>query len=490
MALRSKQSYIDSIRGLHTELYACGKQVPDLWEHPCFRPAMEAIGLVYELSEQDGDTGFFTAHSPFIDGTVNCFLHIHQDQEDLRKRFRLSRFLVHKHGACIGARCVGTGALNSLFATTYDMDRQLGTDYHRRLIAFIRHVQENDLAVSGAMMDVKGDRSRSPHEQADPDLYLHIVDKRPDGIVVRGAKASISGAAIANEIVVLPCTALSAEDGIYAVSFAVPSDTRGVLHVAEAPAPNMRRLVGEEMDYGNARYGVHGSTHVIFDDVFVPRERVFMCGEYAYAGSLVSRFANLQRLNTSSCKAGHRDLLIGASAVAADYNGIGNARHIREKLSDFYFQSEMSFGCALASIYTGEKTASGVFMPDPLYINIAKLQGVNAIWQGTYMAADIAGGLVCTPPSAADLKHEKIGNMLSKYFKGKGEIPTENRIRMMRLVEYLSGQGSVVPIESTHGAGSPQAQKILIQQSLMERIEKFKEDAKIMAGIEKDGVKP
>jgi 4-hydroxybutyryl-CoA dehydratase/vinylacetyl-CoA-Delta-isomerase len=453
MALRSKQNYIDSIRGLHTELYAYGKQVPDLWEHPCFRPAMEAIGLVYGLSEQDGDKGFFTAHSPFIDGKVNRFLHIHQNQEDLRNRFRLSRFLVHKHGACIGARCV---------------------------------VQENDLAVSGAMMDVKGDRSLSPHEQVDPDLYLHLVEKRQDGIVVRGAKASISGAAIANEIVVLPCTALRAEDEIYAVSFAVPSDARGVLHVAEAPAPNMRRLVGEEMDYGNARYGVHGSTHVIFDDVFVPRERVFMCGEYAYAGSLVSRFANLQRLNTSSCKAGHRDLLIGAAAVAADYNGIGNARHIREKLSDFYFQSEMSFGCALASIYTGEKTASGVFMPDPLYINIAKLQGVNAIWDGTYMAADIAGGLACTLPAAADLKHEKIGEMLNKYFRGKNEIPTENRIRMLRLIEYLSGQGSVVPIESTHGAGSPQAQKILIQQSLMERIEKFKEDAKIMAGIEED----
>ena len=131
MALRSKQGYIDSIRGLQTELYAYGKQVPDLWEHPCFRPAMEAIGLVYELSEDDGDKGFFTAHSPFIDGKVNRFLHIHQTQEDLRNRFRLSRFLVHKHGACIGARCVGTGALNALFASTYDMDRQLGTDYHQ-----------------------------------------------------------------------------------------------------------------------------------------------------------------------------------------------------------------------------------------------------------------------------------------------------------------------------------------------------------------------
>lgn len=484
MALRSKQSYIDSIRRLKTILYAYGEQVADLWEHPCFRPAMEAIGMVYEISGQGVDDGFFTTYSPFIDGPVNRFLHIHQTQEDLRNRFRLSRFFVHKHGACIGARCVSTGALNSLFVTTYDMDRELGTDYHDRLLAFIRYAQENDLAISGAMMDVKGDRSRGPHEQIDPDLYLHLVEKRADGVVVRGAKASISGAAIADEIVVLPCTALRAEDEIYAVSFAVPSDAPGLLHVAEAPAPNMRRLVGEEMDYGNARYGVHGSTHVIFDDVFIPRERVFMCGEYAYAGSLVSRFANLQRLNTSGCKAGHRDLLIGAAAVAADYNGIGDARHVRDKLAEFYFQSEMSFGCALASIYTGDKTDSGVFMPDPLYINIAKLQGVKAIWEGTSIAADIAGGLVCTPPAAADLRHEKIGNMLKKYFRGKGEIPTENRIRIMRLVEYLTGQGSVVPIESTHGAGSPQAQRIIIHQALAKRIEIYKKDAKVMAGIE------
>ena len=483
MALRSKQHYIDGIRRLKTELYAYGKQVDDLWEHPCFRPAMEAIGLVYDLSENDGDEGFFTAHSPFIDGRVNRFLHIHQTQEDLRSRFRLSRFTVHKHGACIGARCVGTGALNALFATTYDMDRETGTAYHPRLLAFLRHVQKEDLAVAGAMMDVKGDRSRPPHEQADPDLYLHIVEQRPDGIVVRGAKASISGAAIADEIVVLPCTALRAGEEHYAVSFAVPSDATGVLHVAEAPAPNMRRLVGEDMDYGNAKYGVHGSTHVIFDDVFVPQERVFMCGEYAYAGGLVGRFAHLQRLNTSGCKAGHRDLLIGAAAVAADYNGAGGARHIREKLADLFFKSEMSFGCALASIYTGEKTASGVFMPDSLYVNIAKLQGVNAIWEGTYTAADIAGGLVCTPPAAADFRHEKIGGLLDKYLKGKDGIPTENRIRILRLIEYLTGQGSVVPIESTHGAGSPEAQKIMIQQALAQRIETFKKDAKIMAGI-------
>jgi len=486
MTLKSRQEYLDGIRSLNTELYACGKRVPDLWEHECVRPAMNAIGLVYELSEKADPDCFFTTHSPFIDGKVNRFLHIHQTRDDLRQRFRLSRFMVHRHGACIGARCVSTGALNSLFSTTFDIDSEMGTNYHGRFIDYVKYVQANDLAVSGAMMDVKGDRSRSPHQQADPDLYLHVVEKRDDGIIVRGAKASISGAAISHEIVVLPCTAMSAEDEAYAVSFAVPSDTRGVIHVAEAPAPNMRRLVGQEMDYGNAEYGVHGSTHVIFDDVFIPWERVFMCGEYGFAGELVARFANLQRLNTTGCKTGHRDLLMGAAAVIAEYNGAGTARHIREKLTDLYFESEKSFGCGLAAIYTGEKTRAGCFMPDPLYINIAKLQAVNAIWQGNYTVSDIAGGLVCTPPTADDLQHEKIGTLLDKYLKGREEVPTEHRIRMLRLVEYLTGQGSVVPIESTHGAGSPQAQKIVIQQSLMEKLDRFKKDAKIMAGIQED----
>ena len=253
---------------------------------------------------------------------------------------------MHKHGACIGARCVSTGALNSTYAATFDMDQKLGTNYHARFVSFLRHVQENDLAVAGAMMDVKGDRSKSPGGQTEPDSYLRVVEKRKDGIVVTGAKASISGAVIANEIVVLPCTALKPEEKAYAVCFAVRSDAPGVIHVAEAPGPNARRFVGDEMDYGNARYGAHGSTHVIFDNVFVPWDRVFMCGESDFAGVLVSYFALLQRLFSTACKIGHRDLLMGAAAVIADYNGVGLTRQIREKLTDLYFQSELSTGCA------------------------------------------------------------------------------------------------------------------------------------------------
>jgi 4-hydroxybutyryl-CoA dehydratase/vinylacetyl-CoA-Delta-isomerase len=425
-----------------------------------------------------------TADSPYTGGRISRFVHILSDQEDLARRFRASRFLVHKHGACIGARCVSTGALNSTFAATFDTDRKLGTSYHPRFLSFLKYVQENDLAVAGAMMDVKGDRGKSPGEQPDRDSYLRVVERRNDGIVVRGAKSSISGAVIANEIVVLPCTALKPDEKDYAVCFAVPSDAKGVIHVAEAPAPNARLFTGDEMDYGNARYGVHGSTHVIFDDVFVPNERVFLCGESDFAGVLVNYFALLQRLFSTACKIGHRDLLMGAAAVIADYNGVGLARHIREKLTEFYFQSELSTGCALASIYQARRSPSGVFLPHPLYINIAKLQGVNAIWDGNYIASDIAGGLVCTAPTAKDLRDEKIGKLLDKYLRGRQDIPTEHRVRMMRLIEYLTGQGSVIPIESTHGAGSPQAQRMAVQQSLMSVLEQFKKDARVMAGIE------
>jgi len=490
MPLKTKQEYFDTVKRLNTELYAFGESVRDVTEHPCLRPPMESIGLVYELSRMEEYEDLLTAYSPFTNGRVNRFVHIHQEQEDLRKRLVISRFYVHRHGACIGGRCVSSGALNSLFAVTYEMDRELDRGYHSRFLEYLKYVQENDLAVAGAMMDVKGDRSLRPHQQRDPDMYIRVVERKKDGIVVRGAKASISGAAIAHETVVIPCASMSVEDEAYALSFATPSDAQGLIHVAEAPASNFSRFVGEEMDFGNLKYGVHGSAHIIFDDVFIPWERVFMCGEYRFTGKLVDYFTRLQRLATTSCKCGHRDLLIGASAVIADYNGVGDAEHIREKLTDLYFQSELSAGCALASVYNGEKTASGVYLPDSHYINIAKLQGVNAIWDGTYRMADIAGGLVCTAPTSKDMKDKRIGKLLTKYLKAKADVPAEYRIRMMRLVEYLSGQGSVIPIESTHGAGSPQAQRILIEGSLMRNMERFKKAAKVLAGVEEQADDP
>ena len=439
------------------------------------------MALTYDLAKEK--SALATADSPFTGGRVNRFLHICQSPEDLIKRAQFGNFLTPLHGACVGARCAGTGALNALYATTYEMDEKLGTDYHRRFLKFLRYVQEEDLACSGMVTDAKGDRSLGPGKQDDPDVYLHVTEVRDDGIVVRGAKAHQSGAAIAHENIVVPTTSMGPDEEKFAVAFAISPDTPGIVHIAEAPAPNARRFHADEMDFGNFRYGVHGSTLVVFNDVFVPRERVFMCGEYACTGALVQRFASFQRLATAACKSGHCNLLCGAAAVAAEYNGCEKIAHIREKLTEMSFQSTLAFGSAIAAGYMASSTPSGVYVPNTLMVNAAKLQAVKAVWEASRLAADIVGGVVSTAPSARDFDNPEIGRYVEKYFKGKAETPAKERIRIVRLVEYLIGQSSIVPTESMHGAGPPATQRLMIRAAT--NMGYLKRCAKIMAGIEK-----
>ncbi|MDH7480306.1 MAG: 4-hydroxyphenylacetate 3-hydroxylase N-terminal domain-containing protein, partial [Syntrophomonadaceae bacterium] len=346
--MKTAEEYIESIRCMKPVVYAFGERVEDVVEHPCFRPAVNAVALTYELSRDGHQDSLMNVRSPFISSKVSRFLHICQSREDLIARAQLGRFMTPRHGACIGARCAGTAALNALYATTCDIDRKMATDYHQRFLRFLEYVQREDLVCSGMVTDAKGDRSLRPSQQPDSDVYLHVTEVRSDGIVVRGAKAHQSGAAIAHENIVVPTTTMGPQEKNYAVAFAIPSNSPGIIHIAEAPAPNARRFSGEEMDFGNYRYGVHGSTLVVFNNVFVPRERVFMCGEYEFTGPLVQRFATFQRLSTASCKSGHCDLVCGAAAVAAEYNGCEKMSHIREKLTEISFQSNLAFGAAVA----------------------------------------------------------------------------------------------------------------------------------------------
>jgi 4-hydroxybutyryl-CoA dehydratase/vinylacetyl-CoA-Delta-isomerase len=478
--MKTGKDYIGSVQAMKSEVYAFGEKVQSLTDHPCFRPTVNALALTYDLAKEEN--ALATADSPFTEGRVNRFLHICQSPEDLIKRAQFGNFLTPLHGACVGARCAGTAALNALYATTYDMDEKLGTDYHQRFLKFIRYAHEEDLACSGMVTDAKGDRSLSPGKQHDPDLYLHVTQVRDEGIVVRGAKAHQSGAAMAHECVVAPTTTLGPDEEKFAVAFAISPDTPGIIHVAEAPAPNARRFQGDEMDFGNFRYGVHGSTLVIFNDVFIPRERVFMCGEYSYSGTLVHRFASFQRLASAACKAGHCNLLCGAAAVAAEYNGCEKLAHIKEKLTEISFQSTLAFGSAVAAGYMASSTPSGVYVPNTLMVNAAKLQCVKAVWDASRLAADIVGGVVCTAPSAKDFDNPEIGGYVEKYFKGKAEIPTKDRIRIVRLLEYLVGQASIVPTESVHGAGPPATQRLMIRAAT--NMDYLKRCARVMAGIE------
>jgi 4-hydroxybutyryl-CoA dehydratase/vinylacetyl-CoA-Delta-isomerase len=361
--VKSAQEYKDSIRAMKPVVYAFGEKVEQVADPPAFAPTLNSIALTYSMAKETENKTLLTVKSPFTDKMINRFLHICQSPDDLVKRCELSKFLTHFHGACVGARCTGTGALNTLYAVTYDIDKKKGADYHQRFLKFLKYVQDEDLTCSGMVTDAKGDRSLSPGQQADPDVYLRVTEVRDDGIIVRGAKAHQSGATLAHFNLVVPTTSIKENEKEFAIAFAVPPNAPGIVHIAEAPAPNVRRLSEtNNMDFGNFEYGVHGSTLVVFNDVFIPKEYVFMCGEYEFAGVMASMFGTFQRLATSGCKSGHCDLTCGAAA-AAEYNGCDKMGHIRDKIVEMSFNSALSFGTALAAGYKGRVTQTIVCMP-------------------------------------------------------------------------------------------------------------------------------
>ncbi|NRZ80754.1 4-hydroxybutyryl-CoA dehydratase/vinylacetyl-CoA-Delta-isomerase [Clostridium beijerinckii] len=334
----------------------------------------------------------------------------------------------------------------------------------KTLISFLKYVQENDLTVDGAMTDPKGDRGLSPSKQADGDLYLRVVERREDGVVVRGAKCHQTGMLNSHEVVVMPTIALTPNDKDWAISFAVPTDAEGIIHIYGRQSCDTRKLEpGADIDLGNAEFGGQ-ETLTIFDNVFVPNERIFLNGETDFAGMIVERFAGYHRQSYGGCKVGVGDVLIGAAAVAADYNGAHKASHVKDKLIEMTHLNETLFSCGIACSAMGSKTEAGNYYIDNLLANVCKQNVTRFPYEICRLAEDIAGGIMVTMPSEADFKDEKIGPYIDKYLRGVNSVSTENRMRILRLIENIClGTAAVgYRTESMHGAGSPQAQRIMI----------------------------
>ena len=481
MSLMTGQQYIDSIRSMNMQVYMFGKKIENPVDDPILRPSLNSVRMTYDLAQMPEYQDLMTAVSNLTGERVNRFTHIHQSTEDLVKKVKMQRLLGQQTAACF-QRCVGMDAFNAVFSTTYETDQKYGTHYHENFIKFATYVQENDLTVDGAMTDPKGDRSKAPHEQAYPDLFLHIVERRPDGIVVRGAKMHQTGALNSHEIIIMPTQSMKAEDKDYAVSFAVPMDTDGIFMIIGRQSCDTRKLEGSEMDVGNSEFGGVEAL-VVFDDVFVPNERIFMCGEYDFAGMLVERFAGYHRQSYGGCKVGVGDVLIGAAAVAADYNGANKASHIKDKLIEMTHLNETLYCCGIACSAEGHPTESGNYIIDLLLANVCKQNVTRFPYEIVRLAEDIAGGLVVTAPSEADLRDPKLGPVIDKYLRGVATVSTENRLRILRLIENLAlGTAAVgYRTESMHGAGSPQAQRIMIARQ--GNLEHKKELAKAIAHI-------
>jgi 4-hydroxybutyryl-CoA dehydratase/vinylacetyl-CoA-Delta-isomerase len=484
MALMTAQEYIDSLQKLKRTIYVMGELVEDPVNHPIVRPSVNSVAMTYQLALEPEYEDLMTCTSSLTGEKINRFSHLHQSTDDLIKKVKMLRLLGQKTGTCF-QRCVGMDAFNAMDSTTFETDQQYGTNYHQRFRDYLKYIQENDLFVDGAMTDPKGDRGLGPSKQADPDLFLRVVEKREDGIVVRGAKAHQTGMINSHEIIVMPTITMTEADKDYAVAFAVPADAQGIIYIYGRQSCDTRKLEKGNMDVGNAQFGGQ-EVLTIFDDVFVPWDRVFMCGEYEYSGMLVERFAGYHRQSYGGCKVGVGDVLIGASALAADYNGVPKVSHIKDKLIEMTHLNETLFACGIACSAEGRKTLSGTYLIDVLLANICKQNVTRFPYEIARLAQDIAGGLIGTMPAEADLRHPEIGKLIDKYLRGVDNIPTEHRLRIMRLIENLTIGSAAVGylIESMHGAGSPQAQRIMIARQ--SNIEHKKQLAKKLAGIDQE----
>jgi 4-hydroxybutyryl-CoA dehydratase/vinylacetyl-CoA-Delta-isomerase len=475
--------YIDSLRGRDMNVYLFGERVPEPVDHPLIRPSINAVAKTYDLAISNPELA--TAISPFTGERINRFLHIAESPEDLVIQNKMQRRLGQLTGTCF-QRCVGMDALNSLYSVTYEIDEQYSSNYHERLKTFISMTQSAGSVIGGAMTDVKGDRSKAPHEQSDPDLYVHVTRRDDKGVYVSGAKAHQTGCVNSHWIIIMPTIRLGEDDKDFAIVGAIPVDAKGITYIYGRQSCDTRSMEGSGLDAGNEKFSGQEAM-IVLDNVFIPNEYIFMNGEHDFAAMLVERFTCYHR-RSYVCKSGVGDVLIGAAATIAEYNGADKASHIKDKLVEMTHLNETIYSTGIASSYQATQTKSGAFINDDMIANVCKHHVTKMPYEISRLAQDLAGGLVVTLPSEQDLDHPEIGPMIKKYLKGRDDISTEDRMRILRLIENMTlGRNAVGYLtESMHGAGSPQAQRIQIARQM--QLDVKKQLAKNLAGIDNDMV--
>lgn len=474
----SGEDYINSLRNRGLKVYLFGEEVVEPVDNKIIRPSINALAKTYDLAVSNPELA--SVISPFTGQPVSRFLHVCLSAEDLVKQNKMQRKLGQLTGTCF-QRCVGMDAFNALYSVTFEMDEELGTTYHSRMIDFLKTMHTYNYVVGGAMTDVKGDRSLAPHQQEDKDMFVHITKRTEKGVYITGAKAHQTGCINSHYMIVMPTMRLAKNDSDYAVVGAVSVEAKGITYIYGRQSCDTRSEDGT-IDIGNAQYGGQEAM-VIFEDVFIPNDLIFMDGEYQYAAMLVERFTNYHR-RSYVCKSGVGDVLIGAAAAIAEMNGLTKASHIKDKLVEMTHLNETVYGTGIAASYQAYPTKSGSYMADDMLANVCKHHVTKLPFEISRMAQDLGGGLVSTLPSEKDLNHPVIGKLLKKYLRGKADINTENRIRILRLIENITmGRNAVGYLtESMHGAGSPQAQRIQIGRLM--QLEYKKRLASIISGID------
>jgi len=475
--MRTSKEYAEKLRKMMKNVYMNGELVER--DDPELLPSIRVLSKTFDLAEEPEFKEGITTTSHLTGDVINRFTHTNRSADDLLKKQRMIRKACHLTGGCI-QRCMGCDAINALSFATHEVDKAYGTEYHKRFLKYLEYFQKNDLTAAAAQTDVKGNRSLRPSEQKDPDLYVHVVEKRNDGIVVRGAKNHITMAAVADEIICLPTRAMREEDADYAVAFAVPADSEGVKLITHVANPRPRNVFRAPVaDFGFA------DSFVIFDDLFVPWERVFMCGEWPFAVLLAHGFALYHRHSYTGCKPAVTDIITGASALVAEYQGIADKPHVRSKLAHLASVAELVYAAGIASAVEGQKHESGTFIPNTIYANVGRRHAGLNIYHESEILTDLAGGLPATLPFEGDFASPETKRYLEKYIMRKEDVPPENVHRCFRLLSDMlcSSLSGVSAVAGVHGGGSPIMEEIAIAATY--DFEEKKKITKYLAGIEK-----
>lgn len=455
MGLRTAEEYLAGLRD-GREVYIGGQRVADVTRHPQLSITAEHSATVFEYARQSPE--LFTSYFPEYEQQLSSYFVWPETADDLMRRAQLIEETTRRCRSTFNiVKAVGTDALNALRVVATQMDRERGTKVLDRVLAYHRYCSENDLSMALAQTDVKGDRSLRPSQQPNPGAYLRIVERRSDGIVVRGAKAHTTAGPVVDELVVIPTRSLRAEDMDYAVAFAIPPATKGILMIC--------RPIGDTSlsvwDYPVSRRNIEIESLTIFDNVFVPWSRVFLAGEWEYAGALAKTFTEFHRFTGVAYKPPLADLMIGAAQLVAESNGVGTAGHIREKITRLIQYVETIRACGVAAAVRCQRV-EGLAVPHPIYTNVGKHHFAAGYHEAVRLLQDIAGGLVITAPFECDYKNPVVRAEIDRYLHGNKEWPAEQRLRLFHLVRDLTASefGGYNFIVTLHGEGSLEAQML------------------------------
>jgi len=461
--VKTSEDYVNALKKLKPNVIT-DRLLDKPYEDEDIVKGMNVVSACYNFAKDPKYQELMTAESSLTGNKVNRYNYIPRTKDDLKKRIKMVHSLARE--TVCAQRCVGGDALWALYIGTFQLDKSNKgtTNYHERLKKYLEYVQENDIAPAGAVTDAKGDRSVSPAEQEEKDTYVHIVKKTDEGIYVSGIKTPITMSVYAEELIVMPGAQLSENDKSCAVSFAIQADAKGIERYALGA--EIKTLEGEHAPTHGRKY-LNKEGMIIFNNVFVPNERIFLCEEHKYGAIYANLFAAMHRFSYLACKPALYDIMTGAAMLISDFNGTKGEYFLSntaEKIFQISKAAIMSRGMAKAAIEEAEVTESGAILPDEVFTNMGKFMATDLFPNAVSILQDMAGSLPVNLPYEELLKDSKFKESVNKLFKRKKGITPEQHYKLNEFIRVMvaSAEGGLLQFGSKHGGGNKEAEKVAI----------------------------